>query len=259
MGATLETRGSSDPALLESPMLVGTLANTASVIDYANLDATHRDADVVEVRLDLIPRDEWDRVFAACDRLESSGTPVLSTLRLKSDGGEWTGEDADRLPIFQRAIEHSSWVDVEATSKIASAVCDAAHKGGKKTLVSSHDFVSTPSGDQLEQLYTKSLLLGADIVKVATMTTVREHHTALINLVARHASEGKICAMGMGSFGLPLRIYLPVIGSRFAYAFLGRPSAPGQLSCSHMVDLLRLQMPRFNERYLARTKSLEAA
>lgn len=65
--------------------------------------------------------------------------------------------------------------------------------------------------------------------------------------------------MGMGAHGHSLRIYLPAIGSILAYAYLDTPSATGQLSCDRMLELLRLQIPRFNEKYLIRSGSLEAA
>lgn len=252
--------GKSKPAAaLLSPLLLGTLSGADAVRDYARVEPTERGADIVEVRLDLIPQGQWNAVFSACDRLESSGTQVLSTIRLQAEGGSWTGGDEARKAIFLRALDHSSWVDVEASSKLARFVCSEAHKRGRKALVSSHDFSTTPSRAKLEKLYSKSLGLGADIVKVATMPTKNEHHVALVGLVSDHASEKKLCAIGMGAFGLPLRIYLPTIGSMFAYAYIDKHSAPGQLSCSHMLDMLRLQIPRFNEKYLARTKSLEAA
>lgn len=241
------------------PQLVGTLSDASGVRDYAEVEPTRRAADIVEVRFDLISPSDLDAVFSACDRLESTGTRVLSTIRLKADGGGWDRGEEARYEAFRRTLDHSSWVDVEYGSSLAAKVCSAARARGKKALVSFHDFATSPTLEGLDSIYKSGLAAGADLVKFATFPTTVDHHVALVDFVGAHAKDGNVCAMGMGSFGLPLRIYLPTIGSALVYAYLDRPSAPGQLSCSHMLELLRLQIPRFNERYLSRTKSLEAA
>ncbi len=241
------------------PKLVGTLSDPTAVIEFSKTTFESRQADVVEVRFDAIPEADWPTVFLACDALETTGTSVISTLRLPEDGGKWTGSEAQRAPHFKEFLNHSSLVDIEVGSSIAKDVCAFAHGKGKRALVSFHDLVSTPSREVLEGHYATAIQYGADVVKFATMTDSPSQHAQIVGLVQAHAAEGKICAMGMGAHGLSLRIYLPAIGSILAYAYLDTPSAKGQLSCDRMLELLRLQIPRFNEKYLIRSGSLQAA
>lgn len=58
-------------------------------------------------------------------------------------------------------------------------------------------------------------------------------HDALLALLGEHR-DGTLCVIGMGALGISLRAYAPTVGSVLAYAYLDRPSAPGQLSAHEL-------------------------
>jgi 3-dehydroquinate dehydratase I len=230
------------------PLLVGTVSDANALCAYAALDPVARDADIVELRLDLIARSEWSQCFAACDRLEASSTAVLVTLRHQKEGGQWAGPEPERVRILTDALAHASWVDVETGSEIAIAVAAEARRVGKRSVLSFHDFSTTPALEALDSVYQQGLDRGADVVKIAAMVTELEHHGTLFDLVRRRGKDGRLCAIGMGPSALSLRLYLPVVGSVFAYSYLGQDVAPGQLSCARMRELLRLEIPNLDNR-----------
>jgi len=112
------------------PRVVGTLSS----FPRAPWPTCELPCDIVEVRLDLAGlRKNWlDR----CRAIEAAGKPVLLTLRLKSEGGKWTRPDADRLPLFERALRHLSAVDVELNSGIVSEVSARISAGRSAGLIS---------------------------------------------------------------------------------------------------------------------------
>src|SRR5215472_11900950 len=84
--------------------------------------------ELVEVRLVLTGlKKDW---LERCRAIERSGTPVMLTVRLKSEGGKWGSPDRDRLPIFEQALRHLSCVDVELHSEISVEVANSARRRG---------------------------------------------------------------------------------------------------------------------------------
>jgi 3-dehydroquinate dehydratase-1 len=236
------------PANATSPYLVGVVANAQAVARFAA--APERLVDVLEVRCDLFegPFDAraLERLAPALAGIEAAGTPVLVTLRLASQGGEWTQPDEARLPLYQTAVETVSWVDVEGASAIARDVVAAAHARGRRAILSHHDFQTTPPLAELDRVVTDALAAGADIAKVATLVATNLDRDALFELLARHA--GRACVIGMGERSSELRTELPARGSRLAYAYVDAPTAPGQLSVLEMDARLRIAAPAYAER-----------
>jgi 3-dehydroquinate dehydratase-1 len=274
-----------------APLLVGTVSRLEFLSGYADTAAESRAADQVEARLDLFegtaleptpeptvePTSErtpdrtsdrvfertfdrafertFDRALAACQKLEATGTPVLVTIRLQAEGGRWTNSDLGRLALFERALDHVSWVDVEALSAIAADVTRAAHQKGKRAVVSHHDFTRTPPLPELQRVVEQCRRTGADVVKIATMVNAPRDRQVLIDLLAHGESLGEaLCVIGMGADAAALRVLFPTLGSVFAYAYLDEAAAPGQLSAAEMVVRLSAESPLFRAHHLARTQ-----
>lgn len=228
--------------------LVGAVSDPAYLAAFAQTSAHLRPVDLVEVRLDQVPRDQWSGVFASCDLLEASSTPVLATIRLRSDGGVWEPDDRARVDAFRQVIRHASWIDVEVGSAFAQEIAQLAHDNNRHVVVSYHNFERTPSGAELEDVYDRARKIGADIVKISTMVddVARGHDT--LNEVLRNHRDGSLCVIGMGAKAVSLRMYLPAAGSALAYSYLDRSSAPGQLSAQEMLAHLTLTVPGFHDR-----------
>jgi 3-dehydroquinate dehydratase I len=244
------------------PLVVGT-ARPARLAALAALPAALRPADLVEARLDLaLPSTsggerEIDADPASflplCQQLERGGWPVLVTVRLVADGGRCR-EDAERLPIFERALatEACSWVDIEVESALAAEVVRRAHDRQVRVIVSHHDFSGTPDGAEMDATVERARRAGADVVKIATRVDDLGDHDRLIDLLRRHRDQ-EIAVIGMGPFGTSLRTYLPVVGSRLTYGFLDETAAPGQLPAAELRARLLTDCPAYAELHRNRT------
>ncbi len=235
---------------IEAPLLVGTACGLEALVEVAGKPEILRMLDIVEARLDAMAETALDRCIDACRDIEAAGTATLATIRIAAEGGGWRGTEAARRALFDRAISACAWIDVEAASPIAPEVAAAAHSAGRRAVVSHHDFGGTPALETMIDVVEKAFSLGADVAKVATTVTSLDDHDTLLALLRKYRDGRDLCisVIGMGPLGLSLRVYLPAVGSAFAYSYLDRPAAPGQLSCAQMFDLLRLQVPAFDRR-----------
>ena len=92
-------------------------------------------ADLVELRLDLLPDGTSPRAFAA-----RVGLPVLVTLRSRAEGGAFDGtprEAAARLLAASEGLPPGSWVDAEAPV-LATGLLDVLAARGIPCLASQH-------------------------------------------------------------------------------------------------------------------------
>ena len=242
-----------------APWLVGVVSGPAAVAGFAKTAPASRVVDLLEVRVDLfVDLDDPASAAISCwaeagAELEATGTPVLVTIRLASEGGRWTRPDAERLPLFREALAAAacSWVDVEAASPLARAVTALARERGATSIVSHHDFARTPPRPELERIVAACRAAGADVPKVATKVNADEDRDALLALAAAHA--GVACVIGMGPG--ELRVELPARGSRLAYGYLDAPTAPGQLSAAEMDARLAGASPAYAARRATRLTS----
>ena len=193
--------------------------------------------DIVEVRLDKTgrPPDWLDR----CKAIEAKGKPVLLTVRLRSEGGEWPADDEARLKIYEEGLAALSAVDVELSSVICAKVAKQAQKLGKVCLVSHHDFEKTPPLVDLELIVERAQQNGA-VAKVATMIRSESDLEILRTLLGRKRTR-PLCVIGMGEAWKQTRVLFPKLGSCLTYGYLDKPTAPGQSSAAELIRQLREQ------------------
>jgi 3-dehydroquinate dehydratase-1 len=229
--------------------LNGTPRIVAPFTDKTPLDAIQRaqrlGIDIAEARIDQFELFEQSYVLEQLEKFD--GTPVIATIRSEAEGGRWRLTEAERLSLFAGVIPRVQAVDIELSSEsILPKVAAAAREAGKLVMVSYHDFEGTPGLDQLAGRVHEARQRGADLVKIATTTSGREHLATLANLVMAHSGEGLV-VIGMGNEGLKTRLFLPALGSLMTYAFLDAPTAPGQLHFDDTFRLLRLLYPDFEQ------------
>ncbi|HEY5595278.1 MAG TPA: type I 3-dehydroquinate dehydratase, partial [Nitrospiria bacterium] len=56
-----------------------------------------------------------------------------------------------------------------------------------------------------------------------------------------------IIVIAMGVEGALSRVFFPALGSLLTYAYLGQPTAPGQLGYKELFELLKKFYPKFNQ------------
>ena len=124
-----------------APQVVGTVSQADTLTRLAV--GVERVCDIVEIRLDLIgaTTPKW---LEQAKAIEAQGFPVVITIRLESEGGQWAQPDAARLPLFAAALENLSAADIELRSPLLSEVSALARRHKRALIVSYHDFAKTP-------------------------------------------------------------------------------------------------------------------
>jgi len=200
-----------------TPRVVGTVSKPDTRI-------VPGDCDIVELRLDLVP-------------LRPVNLPSIATIRLASEGGQWTQPDAERLPLFETALQQCTAADIELRSAILEKVSALAAKHQKALIISYHDFDKTPPLAELRQVISKAANYGT-VVKIATFTRTEDDVTTLRALFQENCSAA-LCVLGMGPLGPATRVEFPKLGSCFSYGYLDQPVAPGQPSARELMEQFR--------------------
>lgn len=208
-------------------------------------EASRSGVDVAELRIDQFS--SFDPVHVLGSIADFADLPTLATIRLESEGGGWNRSEAERLDLFRAIVDRVDAVDVElAATGIRGDVATAAKNAGKLLVVSHHDFERTPTEGELSHIAEESYAVGADIVKLATLANSDDDVRCLTRFTMENAHRNVI-VIGMGAHGLKTRLFLPALGSLMTFAFLGQPTAPGQIHFSQMFDLIRLMYPAYNQ------------
>ncbi|KAK8946981.1 hypothetical protein KSP39_PZI007122 [Platanthera zijinensis] len=199
------------------------------VSDMATAKA--RGADVVEIRLDHLTNFEPSRDLVFL--LRECHLPSLVTYRPRWEGGEYEGDDDKRFDALLLAMElGADFVDIEL--KVAQEFVNflsGKRPASTKLIVSSHNYQSTPSSEDLSDLVARIQAVGADIVKIAT-TAVDIIDVLRMFKVMVHCQRGLIS-----------RILCPKFGGYLTFAMLstGKESAPGQPTLSDLLDVYNIR------------------
>jgi 3-dehydroquinate dehydratase type I len=184
-----------------------------------------RAADVCEVRADLWrgPRTEAMTFLRHCPK------PVIFTCRIPEEGGQFRGDDAERINLFTEALDAGAdLLDVEARSTLAPR----ALRTGWPVLLSMHDFsgMIPDLPDRLRQMAAD----GATAAKIVpTARTTRD--LLAIRSILQAPQPIPVAAFAMGEVGIPSRILALAWGSRLTYLAAGETVAPGQLSLDRFI------------------------
>jgi 3-dehydroquinate dehydratase-1 len=209
------------------PRVVGTLSTLTPKVKLSG--------DIVEVRLDKLARpSDW---LKRCAALQSAGKPVLLTVRLRAEGGNWEADDETRLEIYKQALQELAAVDVELSSVISRAVGREAARLKKASVISFHDFEKTPLLRELCTIVEKAHKIGS-IAKVSTMIMQASDADVLRSLLGRRWTK-PLCVIGMGKTWSKTRIEFATLGSCLTYGYIDKPTAPGQISAAELARRLR--------------------
>ncbi|HEY2773208.1 MAG TPA: type I 3-dehydroquinate dehydratase [Candidatus Binatia bacterium] len=210
--------------------------------------------DIAELRIDQFSSHEESYVLAQVGKFRR--LPTIATIRTGDQGGRYRKSSTERLRLFQAIIGEVDAVDVELAAEIRDDVVEFAAANRKLALVSFHDFEATPSLERLLVVVDEAKAAGADVVKVATMVQTMEDVQTLARLTLSRA-HSNVAIIGMGALGVLTRVFLPALGSLLTYAYIGQPTAPGQLDADMMFEQLRLMYPSFNEEKIRELRLVE--
>jgi 3-dehydroquinate dehydratase type I len=200
------------------------------VVDGGSLEAkdVSDSVDLFELRIDLIGSN-WERLVPKLHK------PWIACARLKAQGGNWTGNEAQRINELLKASELGAGiVDIEYQAEGLVSIVPLIKKMSK-CLLSFHDFEKTPPFDELRKIIRQQTAAGADICKVVTTARSFENNITMMELIKQFPKKNLI-AFAMGTEGLSSRILCPMTGNGFTYASLeqGKESAPGQITVTQL-------------------------
>ena len=215
--------------------LVTTDSSLPQALGTAN---RYRDViDLIELRADFLDPGEMDRIdgFPAMAPL-----PVILTHRTRDDGGRFEGTTVEHHAVLARAAGAGfAFVDLEhdAPEELAATIRAA---GDTRIIRSMHDFNGTP--DDLPTLIKSLPRNPSDVAKIA----VTPHGIAdTIRLLQAARAEQGIdrIVIGMGPFGVPLRLLAGKLGCLLTFTAESRdgaPPAPGMIGPEEMRHLYRV-------------------
>mgnify|MGYP003335168052 CR=1 FL=1 len=217
----------------QRPLVVGTIARAATLVSFRK--PVEPPCHAVEVRLDKLGSQTTDWLGQS-KAIEAQGLPVIVTVRLAAEGGDWKRPDAERAGYFTTALENLAAIDIELQSRSLPKIAMLAKKLKKTVIVSTHDFVKTPSASSLRDLILEATP-HASIVKISAMTKTPADIATLRGLLEQDWGV-PLAVMGMGELGLASRVEFAKLGSALNYGWLDEPMAPGQPSASELMDKL---------------------
>ena len=219
---TCVTLVESSPAKLRS-----CLRNALKRSDYAELRFDFMEPIKVPVALNLVKRD-----LKRC----------ICTLRPKSEGGRFAGNEKDRISILKLIAEYNPYLlDVEFNTIRKNKYFRQYLKRTKTNLlVSWHDFKKTPD-DNLLKKRLRQMSKFSKNVKIVTSAKTIGDAMKVLSLYRNLPKNHNLIAFAMGDSGRMSRILCTQFGSPYTYVSLGKPVAPGQFSLDEVKSLFKLK------------------
>lgn len=175
-------------------------------------------------------------------------TVLLCTFRSRQQGGEAELPVVEYLALNQLVAKSgvADMVDLEfyriAEQQECQSVIEGLRQNGVRVVCSNHDFMGTPSGEEMERQLTEMILAGADFAKLAVMP---ESKTDVLRLMETVLSvkekypKSHLVAMSMGGDGVITRLLGGWFGSEVTFAAFGKASAPGQTTYDETEQILK--------------------
>lgn len=213
------------------------VASTKEAVKLAK-KAVKQKADLIEFRLDYFKNGKLE-IEKLSKNIE---VDKIATNRLKSEGGKYSGQEAERIKTLIEAAEKGfEIIDLELKTLNLKKIVKTVKEAGAKPLISFHNFKETPSNLTLEAIYNKEVEAKAEICKIVTKAKTFMDNVKLFNLLLKVNKKPLVC-FAMGTLGIPSRVLSPIFGGAFTYACVDKnfKAAPGQLTIQEMRKIYRL-------------------
>ena len=214
-------------------------------------EAMSAGADLVEFRIDpAMDVDVRTGIALAQRAVEESPAACIITCRHAREGGEFEGDDADRIALIEAVCEGSkppAYVDVEfamwranpeVQRRISAAI--AGTDGATGMILSAHDFAGRPT-NLFGMVRDMQGVAEARVLKIAYRArSVRDNIEVeeLVTLAAR-----PMIALAMGEAGVASRVLAGKWGAFLTFASVreAAATAPGQMTVRELIEDYRFR------------------
>ncbi len=195
-------------------------------------------SDYVEVRFDFL---KIEQIPDAIEMIKKDLNKIVCTLRPKTEGGKFSGNEKERIAILKLIAEYNPFLlDVEFnTLKRNSSLRKYLKSTKTKLLVSWHDFKKTPSSAELKKKMNQMSKFSSNVKIVSTAKSTDDSN----RMLELYSKKGKnnLISFAMGDLGRISRILCLYLGSPYTYVSLGKPIAPGQFSIDEVRKITNLK------------------
>mgnify|MGYP003970133777 FL=1 len=204
----------------------------------AKLKVALKKSDYVEIRLDFLKSEEVPKTL---EIIKKDLNKVVCTLRPKTEGGKFTGNEKERISIIKLIAEYNPFLlDIEFNTLNKNKELFKYLKSTKtKLLVSWHDFKKTPKNADLKNKI-KQMSKFSNNVKIVSTAKSTDDSTRMLELY-KNKGKNNLISFAMGDFGRISRILCLYLGSPYTYVSLGKAIAPGQFSVDEVKKIINLK------------------
>ncbi len=211
---------------------IASLISQSSTVFSDELNTPPQGAEVVEIRLDLLPGVELAAAVAA------SPLPVLATFRSEAEGGRGSDDPVYRRAILRKAVEGGAHlIDLEWARD--RDLIDELGLPPERIVLSWHDTGGTPGN--LRDIAMAMLAEPVALVKVVPTARSLDDLEQILKLstplgTPEKRDRQRLIAFAMGSIGAPSRYLAPLLGAPIGFAAWSAeaPAAPGQQTPQRM-------------------------
>jgi 3-dehydroquinate dehydratase-1 len=186
---------------------------------------------LLELRLDLI-KEEPESIY----QLIPKYLKTIATCRPENYS------ETDRIELLKNCMDMGATyidVEIESADETLALLTDYAKSCSTETIISYHNFSSTPPLPELEKILQKCFEKGGDVAKIAVQAnTLKDVH----HLLGLYKLPGKKVVLGMGKQGRISRLMGPYLGAEFTFAAPdgGSETAPGQFTYKQLTDIYKV-------------------
>lgn len=221
------------------PLIAASIGGNRNLIASAK-KAARLGADLIELRIDSLNLADESGIANLIKQIKkSSGLPAIATVRSAKEQGPGSKSkltESQREEIFKRVIPSADLIDIELSADaINRDLIRQAHRSGKKTILSYHDFRSVPSQSKIRQLAQKFKSLSGNILKIAATPKSYSELGAFMSACLALKGTTRIF-VAMGRIGRISRLVGFSFGSCLTYGSVEKSFAPGQISIKELAD-----------------------
>lgn len=208
------------------------------------------DFDIIEWRADKFDKlNDVGAVSEAAAMIRETfpDKPLIFTVRTSRDMENFEISDEDYAALYELAAERglSDIADIEYSRgrELTERLNGILHRKNIVTIVSKHVRDYTPSREIIVDTLIDMQKTGADIVKYAAMPKCSRDVLTLMDatLTMREAhSDTPVISMSMSRLGALSRVSGALTGSAVSFGTVGAASAPGQLECAALREMLNI-------------------